>query len=52
MPWRQIAGLRDVLIYQYMDVDLDAVWEITQRQLPQLQQTVNHLLVEFENQSR
>lgn len=25
IPWRRIAGLRDVLIHQYMSVDLDAV---------------------------
>jgi len=25
IPWRRIAGLRDVLIHQYMSVDLEAV---------------------------
>ena len=25
IPWRRIAGLRDVLIYHYMGVDLEAV---------------------------
>ena len=31
-----MARLRGVLIHHYMGVDIDAVWELTQRQLPEL----------------
>ncbi|MGE5220622.1 MAG: DUF86 domain-containing protein, partial [Chloroflexota bacterium] len=34
IPWRRIAGLRDVLIHNYMGFDVNAVWEITQQNLP------------------
>jgi uncharacterized protein with HEPN domain len=46
IPWQRICGLRDVLIHNYMGVDLEAVWGIVQSGIPPLRRTVEHLLSE------
>jgi uncharacterized protein with HEPN domain len=40
IPWRALAGLRDVLIHQYEGVDLERVWGIVTKELPPLKQAI------------
>ena len=44
IPWREIAGMRHRLIHGYMRVNLDTVWEVTQRDLPALERDLRALL--------
>ena len=44
VPWRQIAGARDRLIYGYFSVDLDAVWSMIEQDLPKLRVRVHEII--------
>lgn len=45
--WHRVAAFRDVLIHNYMRVDLDEVWNILERDLPGLKRKVEAILQEL-----
>ncbi len=36
IPWAMVAGMRDKLIHEYDDVDLDEVWKTLNTDIPRL----------------
>jgi len=36
VPWTKVVGLRNVVIHHYFGVDVDTIWFIITRQLPEL----------------
>lgn len=44
IPWRRLAGLRDMLIHQYSGIDHDIVWDVASQKLGPLINLLRDLL--------
>ena len=44
VPWREVAGLRDIVAHAYFALDLDILWNVIEESVPQLLQDIQEIL--------
>lgn len=48
IEWVRIAAFRNVLVHNYLGVDVERIWQVLQRDVPQLKSAVVEMLNRFE----
>lgn len=46
IPWREMGGMRNVVIHEYFGVDLHIIWETIQHDLPALSRLLRAILTQ------
>jgi uncharacterized protein with HEPN domain len=47
IPWKQIAGMRDVIIHEYFEVSLETVWRTLKNDLPDIKSKLERMMKSF-----
>ncbi len=43
IPWREMAGMRDMIIHQYDEIDIDEVWAAIEKEIPRALELIDRL---------
>jgi uncharacterized protein with HEPN domain len=51
VPWSRIVAMRNIIVHDYLSVDMDIVWRAVERDLPPLKKQLQSVLKDLDTHS-
>lgn len=49
IPWKNVMGVRDIIVHHYFDIDADEIFRICKEDIPQLLQIIRKMINDLHN---
>ena len=43
VPWRALSGFRNIVVHDYLGLDMETIWKVVESELPPLKDSLNRL---------
>ncbi|MBD3229232.1 MAG: DUF86 domain-containing protein [Candidatus Lokiarchaeota archaeon] len=51
IPWKEIKGMRDIIVHKYFGIDLELTWEVIVKDIPDLKRNILKIKEEIDLES-
>lgn len=50
IPWKQMSGMRDIVVHAYFGIDYEVVWNVIRLRLPEIKPKLKQILSEIQGE--